>query len=341
MSDLVSQHQAEWRELQALLARAQRSLAAMSPAELSRLDVLYRQATIHLARANTKSRDPALVSFLNSLTAQAHSLIYVSPRSSLIVGAVEFLLVGFARCIARNWKLHLASAAIFYGAGVFGHIVSRNDLRASYALSTPGDVRTPGSTPEQLQDVLRGGRGQGHGELFLFAAFLFQNNLKVSLMAMATGVLAGIPTVLILSANGLHFGQFTAMHTHSPALMTEMWAWILPHGIPELTAIVFSGGAGLMLGWALLQPGRLTREESLRQAGLEAGKTAIGVALMLFIAALIESYLRQSTLSTVARLWFAGVTGVMWCLYFANGWWQERRATRAVVYSPALEAIEG
>jgi hypothetical protein len=46
---------------------------------------------------------------------------------------------------------------------------------------------------------------------------------------------------------------------------------------------------------------------------------------MLFIAAIIESYVRQSHLSTAARMWFAGVTGVLWFAYFANGWRLERR----------------
>jgi uncharacterized membrane protein SpoIIM required for sporulation len=226
----------------------------------------------------------------------------------------------------RHWKLHLLSTVVFFSAAIFGYVVSTHDLQAAYALSTPGDVRTPGSSPEQLQDILRHGRDSGHGELFFFASFLFQNNLKVGLLAMATGVLAGIPTVLILVSNGLVLGQFASMHSQSPELMREMWAWILPHGIPEIGAIILSGGAGLMLGQALLTPGDLSREESLRRAGGELAKTAVGVAVMLFIAAIIESYLRQSELSTSARLGFAAVTGALWTLYFANGWRQERRA---------------
>jgi uncharacterized membrane protein SpoIIM required for sporulation len=146
--------------------------------------------------------------------------------------------------------------------------------------------------------------------------------------ALATGVLAGVPTVLVLIGNGLHFGQFAAMHTQhadQPKLVLEMWAWILPHGIPELSAIVLAGGAGLLLGQSLLRPGELSRAESLRRAGVEAGRTAIGVAGILFIAAIIESDLRQSHLPTSVRLCFAGVTGVLWVAYFANGWRLERR----------------
>ena len=103
-----------------------------------------------------------------------------------------------------------------------------------------------------------------------------------------------------------------------------MWAWILPHGIPELSAIVLSGGAGILLGQSLLRPGELSRGESLRCAGIEAALTTVGIGGMLFIAAIIESYVRQSQLSTTARLVFAFVTGLLWIAYFVNGWRLER-----------------
>ncbi|MFV0445078.1 MAG: stage II sporulation protein M [Planctomycetaceae bacterium] len=317
--------QADWRELDQLLRQAQRSVGELPPDQLSRIDVLYRRATVQLARAATQGRDPERTAYLNALTARAHSLIYVSPRQSLLRGANEFLWTGFPRSIARQWRYHAAAAMIFFGACLFGYFVSRGDIEAAYALSVPEDIRQPGSTDEQLLDVLRGGRDSGHGELFQFASFLFQNNLKVALMALATGVLASIPTVLILVSNGLHFGQFAWMHSRSPELSLEMWAWILPHGVPELGAITLAGGAGLLLGQSLLHPGSLSRSESLRRAGREAARTAVGVGVMLFVAAIIESYVRQSQLSTSARLWFAGMTSLLWLLYFANGWRVERR----------------
>ncbi|MCA9052855.1 MAG: stage II sporulation protein M [Planctomycetaceae bacterium] len=324
MTDLIAVYESEWRELDRLLRSAEHSIGSLSPETLARIDVLYRRATVHLARATTRGRDPQLIAYLNSLTARAHSLIYVSPRRSLLLGGWRFLSTGFARCIARQWKMHLASAIIFFGSALFGYFISQQDTQAAYALSNPQDLRQPGSSPEQLQDILRGGRDQQHGELFLFASFLFQNNLKVAIMALATGILASVPTVLILVSNGLMLGHFASLHSHSSELFWEMWAWILPHGIPELGAIVLAGGTGIMLGQALLRPGELSRAESLRRAGTEAGLTTIGLAGMLLIAAIIESYVRQSHWSTSTRLAFASVTGVAWTAYFYNGWRLER-----------------
>ena len=67
----------------------------MSPEELARFDVLYRRTTVHLAQVTTRSRDVRLASYLNNLTAAAHSIIYLPPRESAIQGAISFIAVGF------------------------------------------------------------------------------------------------------------------------------------------------------------------------------------------------------------------------------------------------------
>ena len=104
-----------------------------------------------------------------------------------------------------------------------------------------------------------------------------------------------MPTVLLLGYNGMVLGAFTSGY-HGAGIHAEYWAWILPHGVTELTAVVLCGGTGLLLGRAAVAPGLHTREESLRRAGREAGRVCLGVAGMLVFAASVESYLRQSHL---------------------------------------------
>lgn len=329
---MFTQYQQEWRELESLVTLVHMGIRKASAAQLGRMDELYRRATIQLARAKTRGGDPELVSYLNSLTARAHSLIYVAPRTSLFAGLLMFLLIGFPRTIARYGRLHFASAVLFFGSAAFGYFATLHDRDALYALSQPDDPRQPGATREQLLDIIEGNRDSGHGELFQFASFLFQNNFRVGLLAILTGVLAGIPTVLILITNGLMLGPFLVIHQQQ-GLTAEILAWLLPHGIPELGAIVLSGGAGLMLGKSLLTPGKLSRADSLRLASRDVAKVAVGIGVMLFIAAIIESYVRQSHLSISGRFWFAGITGVMWTLYFVNGYLQESRWSQMQIAS--------
>jgi uncharacterized membrane protein SpoIIM required for sporulation len=172
---------------------------------------------------------------------------------------------------------------------------------------------------------MRSGREQESGLKFLFASFLFQHNLKVGLLALASGILAGIPTIFLMLFNGGLLGVFVAIHQQA-GVGIEMWAWILPHGITELGAICLCGGVGLMLGQAIVQPGQYSRKRALLLAGREAVQICIGVAGMLLAAAVIESYIRQSHWSTSSRLIFAGCTGVFWGIYILHGFLCERNA---------------
>ncbi|MEM6692271.1 MAG: stage II sporulation protein M [Planctomycetota bacterium] len=300
----------------------------MTSEEIHRIDVLYRRTAVHLAQVSTRTRDRQLISYLNDLTAAAHSFIYVPPRQSIFSGVGRYIFAGFASSIARTWRYHLVATCILVGGGLLAYVVTANDVIAAYALLPPGETRTPGSSREQLMAVLRYGREQRGGDKFFFASFLFSHNLKVGLLAMGVGILAGIPTILLMFYNGMILGAFAGVH-HNAGIYTEFWAWILPHGVTEIGAIVLCGGVGLMLGDAVVRPGLLSRTESLRQAGSEATRICVGVALMLIFAAIIESYLRQSHLSDSSRLIFAGVTAAFWLVYIAHGFLRERFETSA------------
>lgn len=323
MSRFIARNRPDWDELESLVQRARKSPRRLSPEERSRLDILYRRTTVHLAQVATRTTDARLIAYLNDLAASAHSVIYLPPRQSALQGAGRFLTEGFARMIARRWRFHAASAVLLIAGGLLGYLAAMSDPLAAYALMMPGDPRSPGSTPEQLLEVLRGGREQSGGEKFAFASFLFGHNLQVGILSMAVGVLGGVFTTVLILYNGLMLGDFIAIH-HRAGIHTEMWAWLLPHGITELGAIVLFGGIGLSLARAVISPGLLSRAESLKEAGVDAGRTAIGAGLMLVAAAIIESYVRQSHLSTSARLAFAGGTALFWAVYIAHGFRCER-----------------
>ena len=127
------------------------------------------------------------------------------------------------------------------------------------------------------------------------------HNTRVGLLAFATGMLAAIPTVLLQLYNGLILGAFASIFLHDASLLPFL-AWILPHGIPELTAITLCTAAGLQLGAAVAFPGRRGRAALLR-AAVPPALVLFGAALpLLLVAAVIESAVRQSAWGTAARL---------------------------------------
>src|SRR5215813_7133111 len=86
MSDFIRRNKPAWTELENLVARARKRARTMSPRELARLDALYRRTTIHLAQVTTRTQDARLAKYLNDLTASAHSIIYLPPRKSALLG---------------------------------------------------------------------------------------------------------------------------------------------------------------------------------------------------------------------------------------------------------------
>jgi uncharacterized membrane protein SpoIIM required for sporulation len=318
MADFVTRNRPDWDELEELLARGRRSVGRLSPQELNRLDVLYRRVAIHLAQVRTRTRDERLAEYLNQLAAAAHSLIYLPPRQGILNKIGVFAAWGFAECVARNWRAHAVSAGLLLAGALLAYHATTQDVLAAYALAPPGDSRLPGTPPERLLQDIQSGQDLGSGPKSLFASFLFTHNLKVGLVAMGLGVLAGVPTVLLMLYNGMILGAFVSVYMKA-GLGLEIWAWILPHGITELTATVLCGGVGLLLGRAVVSPGLKTRAEALVDAGTEAARTVIGVAGMLVLAAFIESFVRQSHLTTNERFLYAGLTGLFWVIYFGQG----------------------
>lgn len=324
MASFTQRNKADWEELEAYLLRCRRSVKRLTSEELLRVETLYRRVTVQLAQVSSRTRDQKLRQYLNQLSARAHAVLYLPPRQSVLSGFLDVMAVGFARAIARHWKSHLASLLLLVGGVLLGYFASMNDRAAAYALLQPRETRTPGATTEQLLSHLRYGRDQGGDDKFLFASFLFQNNFKVGLLAMASGVLAAIPTVFLMLYNGMMLGAFIAVH-HMKGIYAEVWAWLLPHGVTELGAIVLCGGLGMAVGYAMIHPGGVPRMIRLRELGSDLGITACGIGGMLLFAAVIESYLRQSHLGTQSRLLFAAATFVFWCLYIGWGFYAERR----------------
>jgi hypothetical protein len=99
-------------------------------------------------------------------------------------------------------------------------------------------------------------------------------------------------------------------------------AWILPHGVPELTAITTCSAAGLVLGAAIVMPGRAGLRHSLRQAIAPAGLLFATSIPLFVLAALTESFVRESLLPTGVRLTIAAAYTAL----LGWGLWRVRRA---------------
>jgi uncharacterized membrane protein SpoIIM required for sporulation len=133
-----------------------------------------------------------------------------------------------------------------------------------------------------------------------FAAQVWVNNAWVAALCLALGVL-GVPIVYLLFQNVANLaiiGSIMIRHDHGG----HFWGLILPHGMLELTAVFVAGGVGLRLFWSWVEPGPLTRSQSLAREGRTAGTVALGLVAVLFVSGLIEAFVTPSGLPTWARI---------------------------------------
>ena len=307
---------ARWRELENLVQRVERyGIRGLGPRELMKLPVLHRAALSSLSVARSISLDSNVVDYLEGLCLRAHLVVYGTKRG-LGRTVIDFALWGFPRAVrAFAGPIALGAAFLLLGSAV-GFVLTVRDVDAYYSLVDAGIAqgRDPSTTVEKLRSQLYERHG-GAAQLTAFAAFLFSHNSQVGLLCLGLGFLGGVPVFFLLFSNGVILGAFAALY-HVRGLSVDLWGWLLPHGVPEITAIVLFGAAGLALGRAVVWPGRHRRLENLAIAGRAIAPLAIGGVGMLLAAGLTEGIFRQTVTSVAARYATALLVTLCWLSYF-------------------------
>jgi uncharacterized membrane protein SpoIIM required for sporulation len=311
------EREATWRELEGLIAEAdRRGLRALTAEQLGRLPHLYRATLSSLSVARSISLDKALVHYLENLVGRAYFIVY-GTRQALRRQLADFFAWKLPATVrAARW--HVAFAVVVTLAGALAaYQLTSHDMDYYYTfVGNMAQGRTPASaTPDLRAGLYDGGGPGGSGALATFAASLFSHNARIGILAFALGFAAGLPTLLLLFYNGLVLGAFAALF-HSRGLGADLWGWMLPHGVTELLAVILCGAAGFQLAHGLVFPDAQPRLDSLRERGRAAAVIVTGAVLMLFIAGLIEGVFRQTVTDLRVRFAVAGATAVWWTYYF-------------------------
>lgn len=312
-----------WERLEDLVDRAQGAqVSALSNDELHELGTLYRRTSADLARAQTRYNSTLagqeLVRTLNALVRRAYAQIYATPNNTGATpqSAWNWLFYGFPAAFRRHWRAIAFAAILLYGPAVAAYVMVWSDAANTRLFLDEGVVKT---VEERAQKKLVTGWGgntsyKGVVESPEISGFLMTNNIRVSIMAVALGVTAGIGTGLVLISNGMMIGSLAAVASNNNVDYL-FWSVILPHGILELSAIAIAGGAGFVLARAIYAPGDLPRSDALKIAGSEAAQLLIGVAAMLVIAGLIEGFITPADISPDFKMGFAALTGLAMAAY--------------------------
>jgi len=271
----------------------------------------YQSVARDLSVAKSRGYSPRLIRHLNSLVVRGHSLIYAR-RSGYAGVFVRFLIADFPRQVRAEWRYMVVSALLFVVPLVAMTSVIFQAPEWVYSVMSAEQA----SDLEAMYDPAARslGRQRDSDADFQMFGFYIMNNVGISFRLFASGLLAGLGSAFFLVFNGIHLGAATG-HLMNVGFGGTFLPFVVGHGSFELTAIVLSGAAGLMLGHALVAPGAYRRIDALRFASRRAVLIVIGAAMMLFVAAFIEAF--WSSISAVAPAVKYVVGASLWLFVFA------------------------
>ncbi len=304
----IQERAARWTELDDLVTLAEDlGLHRLAIPEAQRLVALYRAASGDLMMARSGAATAAVTDHLNDLLSRAYVVVYRGPRvRPRQVG--EFILRGFPRLFRQQAGVIALAAVVFGAGGAFGALgVMVDPAGVAYLV----DEQHRNLDPAERARREEGDGVAAGGDQARFSAFLFTHNIRVSFLAFALGATFGVGTLLVLFLNGVMLGSLAVVY-HRAGEGLFFWAWILPHGIPELTSVFIAGGAGLLLGRAMVAAPAGARLAALRGTGRPAVRLVLGLMPILVVAGIIEgtiSQVHEPTLPYPAKLVFALLVG--------------------------------
>ena len=309
------EREADWRELDRLVTLVERrGLRRLTPTDAERLPRLHRAALSALSVARNVSSDRSTLDYLEALCARSWAVLY-TPRQPIWPTIRGFFARTFPLAVWQERRVMALTLTLFTLATLGGWYAVAQDPSTFYQLVPQGLAadRGPHATTESLAEVLYDVTDDV-GFLGSFAMELWANNTKVAILGFFLGIGFGLPTLYLAYANGMMLGAFFGLYA-SRGLGWDLFAWIMPHGVPELGALVLASGAGFMLAQGLLFPGRRPRLEALRERGRKAGLIMLGVCVMLVLAAVIEGFIRQLVADYVVRMLMIALQLAFWGWY--------------------------
>lgn len=317
-----------WQRLEILLnLLGGSSLRRLHREEVRELGRIYRRTASDLAIARAESRDPRLVNYLNSLVIRAHGRIY---RADAQGGrrVREFFTKTFPQTFRRTWRYTALSFLVFWVFAVIGFVGTKRDPDFSQLMGVPVQMRIVVSNGvrwwEDLNDANQAGSSR-----------IMTNNIQVTFFAFAFGALLGVGTLFYLAFNGAVNAALLAL-VFRAGYGNELLSFMVGHGVVELSCIFFAGGAGLMIGSAILLPGDLSRADALRTRALDAIRLVAGCVPLLVFAGLIEGFISPAPIHPAIKIAIGVSTGIALYAYLLLAGREESKAENAVTVSRAV-----
>ncbi|MHB8636780.1 MAG: stage II sporulation protein M [Fimbriimonadaceae bacterium] len=266
-----------------LCDRADASATFLNSADFHELIRCYRRTSGDLATARTVGSNPEMTTFLNDIVGRAYAILYRAPRKSFGTAVIQVLATVAQAGRRRKW--FILTAALGFAASTVLAFWLMDAVPATHDLFIP-----PGMMQKNVDAWVKGLPPRSAGESAMMTGFYASNNPLAAISSMATtSVSFGVGGAYALYENGAMMGAL-AHEMAKAGRLGFLVVSLLPHGVSELQGLFVSAGAGFVLAWALINPGRKRRGAALAEAGSDAIVLLGTSIVMMFIAAPFEGY---------------------------------------------------
>lgn len=313
MNRFLSDEKDNWRRLEDLLGMMTgKGLRGLSRVEVREFGELYRRAAADLAIARAETRDPKLINYLNGLVIRAHGKVYRAESRGLHTIA-RFFTREFPETFRANLTYMVVAFSVFAGFAIFGFAATWWNIDFVHFVALSGVTDSITANEQWWRDLNQANQ--------IGASGILSNNIIVTIRVFAMGALFGVGAAYDLAFEGARLGSvFAACYKLNPPFGDSLATFVVGHGVIELSTIFFCGGAGMMIGYAIIDPGDMTRAEALKKKGIEAAKIVLGCAFLLVIAGTIEGFLSPSDMPAAVKVGTGIGTGIaMYSYLFLAG----------------------
>lgn len=309
VKQFIKKHRDEWKQLEELVTLLSKSKRSITGNNINQFNRLYQKAAQNLSYCQTYFPNDEVTLYLNGLVSKSHNLMYKDQVSSF-KQIRYFFSTKFVGLLVEQWKFVIAAMILtLLGAvGAFFSVVN-NPLHI-YSILPPEIAQ--GVDPQHL------GKAHGSVDSPMMSASIMTNNIKVAILAFAGGITFGLLTVYLLVFNGIILGALAALFWHY-GKSYDFWAFIVPHGMIELSAIFIAGGAGLLMGYKLFAPGKFSRGYQLKYQARRSVQLLLGTIPLFVIAGLIEGFITPADIPLEAKYIIALLTVIGLILYIIIG----------------------
>jgi len=275
----IQQNKDKWSDFENMLKKRK--------PDVDKIYGLFFSISDDLAFARTHYPNRTVRVYLNNLTRNLFRNVYAgrrfTPRSAL-----QFWKEDLPAALYATRFEQLTAFLVFLVAGLIGMVSCLNDDQFASSILGEDYVRMT------LDNIAAGKPMAVYDEQEPLTMFLLiaGNNLKVSFMGFAMGIIGGLGTLYVLLYNGIMVGTFQfffAKHN----LLWDSFLTIWMHGALEISSIVIGSGAGFTIGKGVLFPGTYSRLQSLLLSSRRAIIIMIGISPIILVAAFIESFLTR------------------------------------------------